>query len=408
MKLLLVLIPVLCLASDPSEMPGWMKKMSFTAGPAYIDYSFSEAQLNPGFTVNRLTIPNIAFKMGLAYRFNPSLSATFSYLMPSAWVTYTVEDHTPVAGNGSAEPVVPAPRIFTRPVWMNYAGLTLNGHLPVTSRLDASLEAGAALVTRKGFSNEAGIQAVSHAVYFSPLAGVALSYVLHPSWSLVASAGWMPSSENHTQPATRYASLGVRFLPPTTVKAPAKLSTIHHPRQWVQAGVSSNFTGYGVNDFISSKLKIFWGGRVEVQDGIQLQYQRNIYHTPRWFAIDMGVHVARWRAVPYVQEGVTEQHSFYTLSAYPVFRLNFAQTQPADFYFFYSVAGPRYISDSTPNSIDLGQRFIFTDTMGFGAFAGKNRKLAVELRIGHYSNGNMFPANPGVKIPLTLLVGTTF
>lgn len=41
MKLLLVLIPVLCLASDPSEMPDWMKKMSFTAGPAYIDYSFS-------------------------------------------------------------------------------------------------------------------------------------------------------------------------------------------------------------------------------------------------------------------------------------------------------------------------------------------------------------------------------
>lgn len=396
----LLLLTVSGRASDPSVMPGWMKKMSFEAGPAYINYSFSTAQLNPGFALRELKIPKIAFKMAFAYKVNPYLSARFAYLMPSAWVTYTIADTNTAPG---ADPAV-----FTRPVWMNYAALTFAGHLPLHDRMDVFAEAGAALVTRKGFANEAGVYAINDAVYFSPALGAGMSYVLHPSWSLVASGGWIPSSSIHNQPATRYATLGIRFRPPTADRLPEKKISMHHPRQWLQLGVSSDVAGFGVNHFIASGLKIFWGGRLEVQDGIQLQYQRNIFHTPRWFAIDAGFHVARWRTVPYTNGTHTEQSTVYTLSSYPVLRLNFLQTKPADFYFFYSVAGPSYISRSTINAIDLGQRFIFFDTMGFGAFACKNRKLALELRIGHYSNGNMFPSNPGMKIPLTLLVGTTF
>lgn len=402
--ILLLLSSQLSFASDPSQMPGWMKKMSFEAGPAYIDYAFSSAQLNPGFAVQHLKIPNIAFKMAFTYRATPLFSARFAYLMPSAWVTYTVEDQTAGAPAKDNDPA----SIFTRPVWMNYAGLTFNTHLPLGSRMEAFAGVGAALVTRKGFVTASGVQALNDAVYFSPMTEVGMSYVLHPSWSLVAAGGWIPSSPSHIQPATSFATLGIRFSPPATDPVTAAVSGMHHPRQWVQVGFSSNVAGYGVNDFISTKLRIFWGGRLQVQDGIQLQYQRNIYHTPRWFAIDAGFHIARWRTVPYLKGTKAEPTTFYTISTYPVFRLNFLQTRPADVYFFYGVAGPSYISKSIINDIDLGQRFIFTDTMGVGAFAGTNRKLAVELRIGHYSNGNMFPANPGAKIPLTLLVGTTF
>lgn len=407
--ILVILVTGILKSATPEQMPGWMKKMSFEAGPAYIQYPFSAAQLNQGFTAREIVVPNIAFKMGLTYRVNPYLSAKMSYLMPSAWVTYTVEtSKSTVDATGPDETLHNT--VLTRPVWMNYAGFTLNGHLRINDKLEAVAEAGTALVTRKGFATESNQQIIDHATYFAPMIGAGLSYTLHDSWSVVASGGWIPASVEHNQPPTTYASVGIRFQPPSLPTATRLLhrpSTMIHPRQWLQVGYTSNSLGYGVNSFITG-MRIFWGGRLQVEEGIQLQYQRNIYHTPRWFAIDWGIHAARWSPVPLIANGRELQENFYTLSVYPVFRLNFLQTTHADLYFFYSVAGPSFISQSTIHEIDLGEQFIFTDTMGFGAFAGKNRRLALELRIGHYSNGNMFPSNPGVKVPLTLLVGTTF
>ena len=46
--------------------------------------------------------------------------------------------------------------------------------------------------------------------------------------------------------------------------------------------------------------------------------------------------------------------------------------------------------------------------MGLGIYLGRKRKIAGELRIEHYSNGNLFPQNPGVKVPLGFYVGSTF
>jgi len=46
--------------------------------------------------------------------------------------------------------------------------------------------------------------------------------------------------------------------------------------------------------------------------------------------------------------------------------------------------------------------------MGFGGFFGRDRQLNAELNINHYSNGNIFPFNRGVKIPLTFTLGYSF
>ena len=54
---------------------------------------------------------------------------------------------------------------------------------------------------------------------------------------------------------------------------------------------------------------------------------------------------------------------------------------------------------------DTGERFTFQDFMGVGAFLGKTRRMNVELGVKHYSNGNIFTENPGIKIPLTLTLG---
>ena len=80
----------------------------------------------------------------------------------------------------------------------------------------------------------------------------------------------------------------------------------------------------------------------------------------------------------------------------------------ADLYFAYSLAGPTYISKTRLDGFDTGHHFTFQDFMGFGVLAGKNRNLNVGVKIKHFSNGNVFTQNAGVKIPLTLSVGYAF
>ncbi|HWJ25865.1 MAG TPA: acyloxyacyl hydrolase, partial [Flavisolibacter sp.] len=77
-------------------------------------------------------------------------------------------------------------------------------------------------------------------------------------------------------------------------------------------------------------------------------------------------------------------------------------------YFNYSVAGPSYISKVVIDSSETGKHFTFQDFMGMGIFAGKNRHLNAEIKIQHYSNGNIFPRNAGVKVPLTFNLGYAF
>ena len=99
---------------------------------------------------------------------------------------------------------------------------------------------------------------------------------------------------------------------------------------------------------------------------------------------------------------------FVTLSLFPVLRFTALRTKGADVYFNYSVAGPTYISKTLLDGQLTGKHFTFQDFMAMGMFAGKNRNLNAELRIAHYSNGNIFTQNAGVKIPLTFNLGYCF
>ena len=39
---------------------------------------------------------------------------------------------------------------------------------------------------------------------------------------------------------------------------------------------------------------------------------------------------------------------------------------------------------------------------------GQRKRLNAEIRISHYSNGNLFPRNAGVTVPITVIVGRFF
>jgi hypothetical protein len=132
-----------------------------------------------------------------------------------------------------------------------------------------------------------------------------------------------------------------------------------------------------------------------------LRYQKNIFHTRKVFSFDAGISAGYWKSNE-------KKETFYTLSIFPTLRFTVVRSKPADLYLFYSVAGPSYISKIIIDEKNSGKHFTFQDMMGFGGFFGNQKKLNLDFSIDHYSNGNIFVYNRGVKIPLTFTVGYTF
>jgi len=159
--------------------------------------------------------------------------------------------------------------------------------------------------------------------------------------------------------------------------------------------------GYSVIDFVSKTVPIFWGGDVRVDRGVALHYDRNVFHTRKVFAVDVGASGGLWRS------GARGER-FHTLSLYPLLRFTVLRTEPADLYIAYSLAGPTYISRSVIDDRNTGNRFTFQDFMGIGVFASRKRTLSAGVRINHYSNGNLVPRNAGVEIPITFSLGYAF
>jgi len=286
-------------------------------------------------------------------------------------------------------------------VWMNIAGLTLQGQLPISKRISVSAEAGLSVITRNGFEIF-NVPVVKNANYGTGLFGGAVQYHLNRKWNLQLSTAWSPENKKTKQPHTLFIAGGFNYhlrpLSPEKAKRNA-LSGYNFPREIILAGYTTNGMGYGVNNALyKGPVPIFWGGDAHVKQGFTLSYQHNIFHARKVFAMDWAAHIGLWKSRELKQ-------NFFTVSLNPVLRFTAIRTKPADIFFEYSVAGPTFISKTKVDKVPLGRRFTFHDFMGMGFFSGKNRKLQAGIRIAHYSNGNIFPQNDGVKVPLTFSLG---
>jgi len=266
-------------------------------------------------------------------------------------------------------------------------------------------EGGLGLVMRHGFE-VAPVTAVTNATYATFLSGVGLDYRLNERWDLLTELLVIPGSSKYVQPTTEFILGGfnytLRRVPSVPVRQESPGAPIW-PRNIVQVGYATNALGYDVNDFFTNthKFPIFWVGLASAANGVSVEYRRNLYHTRRWFALDAGADISTWKSN---HDGTR----FYTAAVYPVLRIPLVRTNPLEFYFSYSLAGPAYISRTNVDGFELGKNFTFQDYMGFGMYFGRNRHLTGEARIAHYSNGNLFPEDPGVTIPLTFSLGTSF
>ena len=68
----------------------------------------------------------------------------------------------------------------------------------------------------------------------------------------------------------------------------AKKIVYKHPKHLFQMGYSSLVFRYGINNTFS-KIPVFWGGESEVNHGISFDYRQNVFHTSKYFSLDLGV-----------------------------------------------------------------------------------------------------------------------
>ena len=385
---------------ERAQLPLALRNAYFGVSFGSINYDFASMPFNApaGYVLNSVVVKHPAVRLVLyGYEFNKYLSAQITYMRPVWWVFYYYDRGTQKNDRSS--------------VWMNVGGLTLRPQLPITKKIFLNGEAGLGIVTRHGFNAADGTPIITGVNYPTVLLGGGINYHLNDNWRFMVSAAYTPEKASVQQPATTFLSAGFNYklTPVTAKKLENGIKTGYvNPKQWLQIGFSTNMPGYGLNNSLE-KVSLFWGGDVEVYRGLSINYQRNIFHSAKYFALDWGINASGWQTRGLsVKQTIPNKELFYTLSVFPVFRYNFLHTQPVDAYFYYSVAGPSYISKIVLDGVDTGKHFTFQDTMGLGMFFGEKRNLNAELKIGHYSNGNIFPLNGAVKIPLSVNVGYAF
>jgi Lipid A 3-O-deacylase (PagL)/Outer membrane protein beta-barrel domain len=377
-----------CAQDKRAQLPTFLSHSYFNVNLGYINYHFSNLQMEPGYRAESIEIPHPGIRFVFGHDFNKYLSAQISYMKPLSQVEYknvNVDDsnHT---------------------LWMHVGTLTLKSEVPVQKRTSIYGEGGLGIITRRGFDINQS-PAIKNASYGTIIVGGGLRYRINNNWDFVASTSFSPAHSKIKQPYTLFFSGGLNYkIHPLAAERVEENSNTQFifPKNLIQVGYTTNAFGYGINNFFSKKpIAIFWGGRVEVEQGFSIRYQRNVFHTRKLFSLDLGTSVGYW-------ESNSNKNEFYTISAFPLFRFTVLHSKPADLYFQYSVAGPSFVSKTSIDQEDTGKHFTFQDFMGIGFFMGRNRNISWEININHYSNGNIFPHNAAVKIPLSFNLGYTF
>jgi len=370
-----------------TQYPWWLKNSYIDFGVGYQHYPVSLGHFNTDSRIS-VRVPPLSVRLTLlGHNFSKSFSAQIMYLRPVKWVVYHEID-----GISSARSPT------------NIAGLTGRWTTPLQGPVSLYWEGGLGVVTRNRASLY-GRNLVEEANYPTVLTGLGAKYRLNRVWDIQLGGVYLPPKKKFHQPSTMAVSLGAVFnmrpLSADQVKERMVADRLF-PKHLLQFGAATNRFGTGVNRFVSGKtMPIFWGGLAEVEKGYAARYQQNVFHGKKIFALDLGLSVGQWQSIG-------QKTSFVTFSAFPQFRFVLLRSKPADFYFSYSLAGPTYITKSEINGHQTGKRFTFQDLMGAGLYAGRQKEFNFEVGIGHYSNGNLFPRNAGIKIPLTFSAGYVF
>src|SRR3990167_1598897 len=373
---------------DRAQLPAALNNSYCGMGAGYTDIPFSNSNLIYAFQATSFTNPAFGLNIFIGHYFNPYLAAEISLMRPVEWAY----------ANGV---VTPGDR---HSIWISLFGISLRPTLPITPRFSVYGLAGMGIVSRHGFNAGTNdINAIPSEDVATAITGGGITYALTPAWHLNVGLEYAFAQPEEHQPNMLYAYTGFYYLF-HKLHLPDYYTThyIFH-KNLIRLGTFS--TAYLNPDvakyFTVGYLPIFWTGDLKIKSGDSFFYERNVFHTHKYFSLDVGTSVSNYLTK-------VNDTSFQAFSIFPEIRVWLMRSHLMDFYFMYSVAGPTYLTRSNMDGINLGGRFTFQDLLGFGMFIGKDKHLNMNLEIGHYSNGNLLPNNPGAQVPLMFTLGYAF
>ena len=380
-----------------TKFTNFLAKSYYSINFGGIFYPFSNSNLIDGYATESFSRNWFSGRLLLGHKLKEDISVQFGTMRPASWFKY---DNVNNVG-------------YENSVWINAWSFSLKKDFSLFDKTSFYAEAGIANLTRFGF-NIGDKEIYEDAHYASLIYGFGFQHRLTEKWRLSANGTFLPKSEKHNQPSISQVSFGFEYhlqqLDDEVAKNYAD-NQYFFPKNIIQFSYGSGEIGFGFNQFFGMSLPIgnfesfgipiFWVGEVKAQHAVSFTYQRLIYRSEKIFSLDWGVSATYFQS----RKGKTDVFAF---SVFPVLRFYVLRKPKFDFYANYSIIGPAYISKSDIDGFESGPNITYQDTMGFGVFFGKERTYNFELRIMHYSNGNIFTRNDGVAIPIQLTLGKTF
>ncbi|MFI1770785.1 acyloxyacyl hydrolase [Thalassobellus citreus] len=381
-----------------AQLSSFLSKSYFSVNLGGVFYPFSNANLKEGFATESFTKNVFSGRFLLGYKIKPDLAIQFGVMRPASWFIYNNVNNIG----------------YERSVWINVWSLSLKKSFNLNNKLSLFAEAGIANATRIGFSiNDEVIYDDAH--FGSLIYGLGANYKLNDKWRLSLNGTFLPKTKKYNQPSISQASVGFEYhlqqVPKEKALEYEENKTYFFPKNIIQVSYGTSAIGFGVNQFFGMSLKVgnfdsfgipvFWVGDVKASDAYSITYQKTAFRSKKTFSLDWGV------SATYFQSQLNKE-KVYAFSVFPVLRFYLLRRKGFDMYTNYSVIGPTFITKKQIDGLDSGPLITYQDTMGLGVFFGENRTYNFELRIMHYSNGNIFTKNVGVAIPLQFTLGKTF
>ena len=383
------------LKTQPSE---FLSNFYYSINFGGIFYPFSNDNLIDGYSTETFSRNYFSGKIGFGYKIKENLALQFGVIRPAAWFKYNNINNIG----------------YERSVWINAWYLSLKKNINLDKKLSVFGEIGIANVTRVGFSIDDRI-IYPDAHFGSALYGFGFNYKLNERWRLSLNGTFIPKSKKDNQPSISQATFGFEYhiqkIDNTLALAYENDTRYFFPDNILQVSYGNSEIGFGANKFFSMNIKVgdfesfgipvFWLGEVRARHSFSITYQRLAFRTQKIFSLDWGISGT-------VFQTEAQKETVFAFSIFPTLRFYLLRKKGFDMYTNYSVIGPTFLTKSNIDALGTGPKTTFQDTMGLGVFFGKKRTYNFELRIIHYSNGNIFTENSGVAIPIQFTFGKTF